>query len=252
MDGMEPYNNNITFSIDLPKKGVLNGNLLFAAILSKMAYNRNDYVNVTFSDGIITPFDFETVKGIRFENSDVVAIIFTGSQTWKDWKSNLDIRKVKTHVGDVHSGFLNSIASIECNTVPFTRPSGENVELTSIKITVLPCIESLVTSNKPIVFGGHSRGGAQAQLVAALLHEKYKNVHSVYAFGSPKLGGPEWASWWKQAKLPLYNIRYGNDIVTEFPPSSFREAIWAFYCLLISACRLVTRKIFARFKRQAK
>ncbi|MGF6968132.1 hypothetical protein OKW43_005160 [Paraburkholderia sp. WC7.3g] len=180
-----------------------NKNLRFTAIMSQMAYSLEEHSGKRFAGGELSHFNFGIVRGLALDSPSVLVIAFAGSQTWKDWLSNLDMRKVRTPFGGVHSGFSRSFQDIERE--------------------VLPYIGALSMVNKPIVICGHSRGGALATLLAAILHHHGTPVHSVYAFGSPKVGGPDFAKYWQETGIPLSLVVYGNDLIPTLPPSSWGE-----------------------------
>jgi hypothetical protein len=206
-------------------------NFYFTAILSQMAYSLEEHSGKHFAGGDLTHFNFGIVRGLVLDGPDVLVIAFTGSQTWKDWLSNLDMRKMRTPFGGVHSGFIRSFHDIERE--------------------VLPYIWALSAVNKPIVICGHSRGGALATLLAAILDHHGTPVHSVYALCSPKIGGPDFAEYWRRTGIPLYLLVNGNDVVPTLPPSTWGEWLkLVFYVIPLNLVLVIPpmllRKLFKR------
>jgi len=82
-------------------------------------------------------------------------------------------------------------------------------------LNVRDYVEGLVTSTKlPIILTGHSKGGAEAQIMAMLLAKKVGDLRLV-AFGSPRVGFNHAKELAKDLDFTLY--RNGIDVVTEVP-----------------------------------
>lgn len=177
-----------------------------------MAYKLDEHTGKRYGDGQLSHFEFGVTRGLIFDSPTVLVIAFTGSQTRADWLSNLDIRVAETKIGAVHYGFLRSLTDI-----------GEKG---------LPYLWALSAIDKPIVICGHSRGGALAMLMAAILHDRGTRVHAVYTIGSPKVGRRSWVNYWQATGIPLYPIINGNDVVPSLPPSSMREWLWLLFFVL--------------------
>ena len=75
---------------------------------------------------------------------------------------------------------------------------------------------------------GHSAGGAVAALLAFdvrrgnVLRDVGVGLHSIYTFGSPRVGNPEFADAWKLAlgDVPSFRLTHYRDIVPQLPPES--------------------------------
>lgn len=178
-------------------------NLRFTVMMAHMAYKHEEYSGKQFANGTLSDFRFGKLRGLVLDSPTVFVIALTGSKTAKDWLSNLDMRKVRTPFGDIHSGFMRSFLEIEHEVMPY--------------------IWTLSIVDKPIVICGHSRGGALGQLLAAILHHRGTPVHSVYTFNSPKVGGQDFAEYMQRTGIPLHLVVHGNDLVSQLPPSSWGE-----------------------------
>lgn len=74
-------------------------------------------------------------------------------------------------------------------------------------------------SNKPIVFVGHSMGGALATLAAARAATKQQKVQGVYTYGAPRIGNTEFTNYLKSTLgEKVYRFTRGLDIVPHMPP----------------------------------
>jgi hypothetical protein len=250
MDIIEP---DLRFDLEIPANGYKKECALFTARLSQMAYAAEKYDGCLFSDGSIHAFNYGAARGIVFDNGHFRIIAFAGSQTWGDWRSNFDIRKVMTDVGDIHRGFFNSLATIRETHVAAQFGAHSFIIQKISEIVMFPFFAGLVEAKTPIIFTGHSRGGALAIIGAALFYHRYRGVHSVYAFSMPKVGGKHHTMWWQEKKIPLFLIVLGRDIVPNFPPNSlahaFKLAGFLFLGVVLSKMRKikdVSRRLFTR------
>lgn len=207
-------------------------NLYFVAIMSQMAYNLGEYSGKRFSGGELSHFNFGIVRGLVLDSPSVLVIAFSGSQTWKDWLSNLDMRKMRTPFGGIHTGFMRSFHDIQYELLPYIR--------------------ALSIVNKPIVICGHSRGGALAMLLAVILHQCGIPIHAVYALCSPKIGGEDFVEYWHKTGIPLYLVVNGSDPVPSLPPSSWREWLWVvFFVIPVNLGFFIPKLLLCRiFKRK--
>lgn len=64
---------------------------------------------------------------------------------------------------------------------------------------------------KPILFTGHSLGGALAQIAATDMKQKGANVASVYTFGQPRVGDREFSAHYKELGLSSKTYRHVNQ-----------------------------------------
>jgi hypothetical protein len=135
-------------------------------------------------------------KNIQFhymEHEDHQTLAFAGSAEMKDFMQDADFAKVKyAGMGRVHRGFAEAFDSV--------KP-----EL------------SIVKKDKPILITGHSLGGALATLTALHLKQSGYDVHSMYNFGSPRVGDNEFSRTYGQAGIPSFRFVNSCDIVPNVP-----------------------------------
>jgi hypothetical protein len=81
--------------------------------------------------------------------------------------------------------------------------------------------------NKPVLFTGHSLGGALAQIAATDAKEKGINVASVYTFGQPRIGDRAFSAHYKQLGLSSKTYRHVNqgDPVPRLPEIKLQNLV---------------------------
>ncbi len=130
-------------------------NLLTAAYWQNLVYSNAEFNNATF---IKTKHMYAAV----FEAQKQIFVIIRGSDAANDWK---DInRKFRKTSQGIHEGFAEAAQEIEQKVVD-----------------LLWSMPSL-----PIVWVGHSMGGAVAQVLAYRLHD-WARTSQVITFGAPRV-----------------------------------------------------------------
>jgi pimeloyl-ACP methyl ester carboxylesterase len=131
---------------------------------------------------VITPADQD--RGGPFS-----ILVFRGTQTFRNWVTNLDTAPVSwPGQGRVHRGFREALES------------------------VWPVLASVLeTLVGPVLYAGHSLGGALATLAAAK-----RPPEVLYTVGSPRVGDGLFAS--SLAGVPIHRIVNGSDLVSRVPP----------------------------------
>ncbi len=81
--------------------------------------------------------------------------------------------------------------------------------------------------NKPILFTGHSLGGALAQIAATDAREQRFNVAAVYTFGQPRVGDRAFSAHYKELGLSSKTYRHVNqgDPVPRLPKIKLDTAL---------------------------
>ncbi len=139
--------------------------------------------------------------GYMIESVAGVLIVFRGTRTVGEWLTDFDIRQVEfpyVDAGRTHSGFTELYGVL--------RPS---------------ILRGLQFSPhwKRVVVTGHSLGGALATLAALdiMANTLYYNL-SMYNFGSPKVGDPQFATVYDQKVQSSFRIANLFDPVPKVPP----------------------------------
>lgn len=172
-------------------------NLKLASILSgfsKLAYSTNEPGTRLF-------FRESNIEGIlvQYEGYNVVA--FRGTELdVEDWLTDLDCKKNNELGVNVHNGFFKAA--------------------TKALVGVKTSLRSLgLTGQSPIIFTGHSLGGAIAILAAYMfsLENSYQTAW-VYTFGAPRVGGKEFAKEYNRILGDMtFRVNNGADIVPRVP-----------------------------------
>ena len=94
------------------------------------------------------------------------AVIFPGTASAQDWRTDSKIKKIEWFGHRVHRGFAQAYDSVHYG------------------------IDTIIPPNAAVIIAGHSLGGALATLAAIRLGLKH-TISAVYTFGSPRVGnGP--------------------------------------------------------------
>ncbi|KXS31662.1 MAG: Lipase family protein [Candidatus Gallionella acididurans] len=178
-------------------------NANFAATLASLSYMTQSEIEVGLKNHGYMGTDVIFIKHhllscFILKWGDITAIAFKGSKTWREWLNNFNVWPQATNSGRIHAGFLYTI---QC-----------------IGPTIYRLIYADIILGKRIVLTGHSRGGAIALLFVDLLARNGHYAHSVWNFGSPKVGDGEFAALWKEKVLVKAFVN-GPDPVVDFPPN---------------------------------
>lgn len=74
-------------------------------------------------------------------------------------------------------------------------------------------LDKYIDKSKPVIFTGHSLGGAMSLIVAIKMHKKGYKVQGWTGFASPKL----FLLKGRKFKFPVKNFRYEGDIIPMCP-----------------------------------
>lgn len=146
------------------------------------------------------------VFGFIIESPEEIIIAFRGTSSTSNWVSNINASQKKfKYITDhclTHRGFTDIYSSA--------------------REGILSVLRSL-SPDKSLFVTGHSLGGALAALCAvdAAVNTHYRSP-SLYTYGSPRTGDPDFAK--AAGKYVLNSFRIANpfDIVTYVPPSIYK------------------------------
>jgi predicted lipase len=141
--------------------------------------------------------------GYVVEGSDIIVIVFRGTQDELDWKTNVNARLVGLQGGTrVHTGFFQAYWPIRDAMFDFVK-------------------RTIKAKPRPVYITGHSLGGALALMATAELANDEDaairdSIAACYTFGCPRAGDSSFDIY---VKAPLYRITNGVDMVPAIPPA---------------------------------
>jgi predicted lipase len=83
--------------------------------------------------------------------------------------------------------------------------------------------DTVIKKDKPLVVSGHSLGGATATVAALDLKQRGYDVHSVYTYGSPRVGYSDFKEIYEGAKIPTYRFVNAYDVVPRIPKINYHH-----------------------------
>lgn len=193
-----------------------------AAYCPKDTYRTRDFLGPT--EGFIVHSDFEyeefDLQGYTgYLHSDrSIYVVFRGSHDTRNWIVNLNAFKTNYTLYpecqcEVHEGFYNALAKVSDRLIKDVLQAQERHPLYQVKVT------------------GHSLGAALAQLFAMNLN-KIGISASVYNFGQPRVGDPNYALFAYQ-KLPLYfRVTHNRDTVPHVRMQTYSMPSISYFMLL--------------------
>jgi hypothetical protein len=123
---------------------------------------------------------------------DRTVVAFRGTATVGGWEEDLNTAPVLTwYPGLVHAGFYQ--ADQNCAIL----------------------LDGNVPPEKPVLFTGHSLGGALATLASYRYLRRSYHVLPVYTFGCPRVGNPRFVN--AMSELSLFRVTYAGDPVPHVP-----------------------------------
>lgn len=134
---------------------------------------------------------------VTFDTESIV-VIWRGSDSRTDWKTNFTVNQVLTKKGKVHKGFYTAMGAV------FDK--------------IKNCIQKIPNyRTKGLYTAGHSLGGALASNFG-LFFDEVMPFESVWMYGCPRWASKGAAKLFnKQMKNRAYRVVYNNDIVCRIP-----------------------------------
>lgn len=159
---------------------------------------------VPFTKGVTHTWKGHTEYCVNISDS-LCTIVFRGTDTADEWKSNFAFCRKKIPYGNadsrvrVHEGFIDAYAcDLVRNRIHALVPKR-------------PC---------RVVVTGHSRGAALAALCALDLQYNFPHLDiEAYLFGCPRIGNAAFARSYNKRVCKTVRVCNGNDIVTKLPPA---------------------------------
>jgi len=192
------------YSIDADEPELLKIGLSLASV-AKLTYEPADVVRETVEDsglglvsGFPNPFAERGSQGFVLEAQRRYVLAFRGSDERADWVRNLQAAKIlwsPKYRGRVHKGFASALRAVWKPALARLRE---------------------MASEKPVLFAGHSLGGAMAVLAASRFDASW-----IHTFGQPLVGGETFCRD-LEARFPGKFHRWVNheDIVARLPPKA--------------------------------
>jgi triacylglycerol lipase len=171
------------------------------AKLALLAYEPDlDHLTKSLAQGgfeLLATYDVEVSQGFLARATDFAVLVFRGSDSFADWRTNLASRAVSltTSLGStrVHEGFKRAFDLV-----------GE---------AILEDLAEKVPAELGIYITGHSFGAALAQIASAALERD--TLAACYTFGAPRVGDMSFDSL---VLCPHYRMVNGWDLVSTMPP----------------------------------
>jgi len=159
--------------------------ILLAAKASQMAYGCTvaEAQALGFSVAAVLHDEATDTQGIVLVNDELVIVAFRGTESIKDWLTDVKVRKQQTnhpyYIGNfsVHRGFMEAFNSIVG-------------QLRDLKDET-----AFFRSHREVIFTGHSMGGALA-MIAAMTFDN--TVGNVITFGQPRVGNGAFAEIYRK------------------------------------------------------
>jgi hypothetical protein len=149
---------------------------------------------------LLGTYDEDVSQGFLARTPDFAVLVFRGSDSFADWRTNLASRAVplQTSLGRVrvHEGFKRAYDLI-----------GD---------AVLADLNAKIPEHLGVYITGHSFGAAIAQIASAALERD--TLAACYTFGAPRVGDMAFDSL---VSCPHYRLVNGWDLVSTMPPPFF-------------------------------
>jgi len=163
------------------------------------------------------PKDESGARGYIADHGDYLLIVFRGSESATDYKSN--------------SAFYQSPAPDYLKVPGGWIHDGMKATYNRFREVLLTSYQAFGGKDKPIYITGHSLGGSLAVLAALDFANQGANIGSIYTFGQPKIGNPAFGNRIQTLfKESFHRINVESDITPRVPPA--KESAHAFSKIL--------------------
>lgn len=143
----------------------------------------------------VFPENQEDTEGFALITEEAIHLIFCGTDSLRDWQTNLKLRLEWQADAYVHSGFWKGIERI------------------------WPVIDSVCERfpSRPIHLAGHSLGGALAIVATQRLRYEGRTVAGVHTFGQPLVGAGELQEALRDLESSIFRVVNEKDPVPLLP-----------------------------------
>lgn len=179
-------------------------------ILNNMYLAGSAYCDVqadVFGGGVRVIDDIESgIQCFLRRDKDILHITFRGSDSPRDWQTNLYFRRLVIPYGNekskirMHAGFIYAYKNDRVRSQ----------------------LHKAAADARKIIISGHSLGAALSIVCAVDLQYNFpeKDIE-VYSYGGPRVGNTAFVRSYNKRVFKTFRIQNGNDIVTKLPPAVF-------------------------------
>jgi hypothetical protein len=208
---MSDESTNETFPLCGRTRGFIPGNALACALASQAAYFAPELIPSVVIDqwgfADYRRINSQYIQGFVAASEQFTLVAFRGSEVHvNNWQDNLDAGFVPGpfNEGDrLHRGFAQG--------------------LTYILPEIHSRIDAFQRPGTPLFLTGHSLGAALATLTAASFYYEGRPVHSVYGFGSPRVGCRHFRkSYTSRDQERTFRVVNQHDLIARIPPRFLR------------------------------
>jgi len=204
-------------------------NAYWMARLSRMAYRElagiSRETKIFWEDPRVYSFENENSEAqvciLEYDDKALVGFRGTEPGKLKDWLTDFRFFKSDFHGHSIHGGFLGSLESLlDMPRQPRSRRDRKSIERGDTVAKTFGEKMGEYAGRKPVLFTGHSLGGALASMAGLYFKEEYGlEALGIYTFGQPKLGGREFVDFYMSNVCPNLFVHVNDeDIVPKVPP----------------------------------
>ena len=167
--------------------------MVMVADLCKIAYDSDVDEKLLALGGISTfTYRHDNMFALTVELDSMIVVVFRGMECGEEFSEFMKIWKVKADRFKFHSGFFS-----RCNI---------------LASAIIHDLSGLPTTEKRLVFAGHSCGGAMAMLLTF-----FKKPDMICTYGAPKVSyGEKYAELYNGIDVRRFEIK--SDWISKLPP----------------------------------
>ena len=156
-------------SLDLTAKTFSLQNARELVLYARMAYEGPPSIRDAGTDTNILITDL----------GDCVVVACKGTASLRNFVTDCEAVRIGTLIGGVHTGFWDAWLSVSTKVFSYLSNCG----------------------GRPVIFTGHSLGGALAMIGAKRCCDSGINIHSVYSFGCPRIGDNRFLNCYERTSI---------------------------------------------------